>query len=84
MREKSDAVDYHYFCDPNIICLNLDHNFIHNAINEIIKLPVEIKKELIDMQLDLAIVNQLLDDVKLYYCFNTINNQIHDPQMTTT
>ncbi len=39
MRKKTDAVDYKYFTEPNIVPIKLSENFINNAISSVPELP---------------------------------------------
>ena len=48
MRVKTNAVDYKYFREPNIIPIKLSDEFVKNAIDTMHKLPSVYKKELMD------------------------------------
>ena len=45
MRKKTDAIDYKYFREPNIIPIDLDDDFINDAIYSMNKLPYQYKKD---------------------------------------
>ena len=45
MRKKTNAIDYKYFREPNIIPIDLSDDFINDAIYSMNKLPYEYKKE---------------------------------------
>lgn len=48
MRVKTNAVDYKYFREPNIIPIKLSDEFVKSAIDTMHKLPSVYKKELMD------------------------------------
>lgn len=48
MRVKTDAVDYKYFREPNIIPIKLSDEFVKSTIDTMHKLPSVYKKELMD------------------------------------
>lgn len=83
MRAKSDAVDYHYICEPNIVNIVLSNEFVNNAKSN--KISIEsIKNDLIDKKMDIKIINQILDDFELFKIFNFVNKEINDISITTT
>jgi len=47
MRIKTNAIDYKYFREPNIVPILISDEFVDNAIKTMHKLPSEYKKELI-------------------------------------
>ena len=46
MRKKTDAVDYKYFREPNIVPIDLAEDFIQDAIMSMNKLPNQYREEL--------------------------------------
>lgn len=46
MRKKTNAVDYKYFREPNIVPIDLDEGFIYDAIHSRNKLPSQYRVEL--------------------------------------
>lgn len=52
MRVKTNAIDYKYFREPNIIPIKLSDEFVNSAINSMAKLPDEYKKELLEKGLE--------------------------------
>ncbi|MDC4181600.1 Asp-tRNA(Asn)/Glu-tRNA(Gln) amidotransferase subunit GatB [Mycoplasma bradburyae] len=78
MREKTDAVDYRYMFEPNIIGIQLDQEFLEQTN----QMPVfDIKKlesELLVQGLDKQFVDLLLDNIFLYRKLNEINSKIDD------
>lgn len=46
MRKKTDAIDYKYFREPNIVPIDLDEGFIYDAIHSMNKLPNAYRSEL--------------------------------------
>ena len=69
MRKKTDAVDYKYFREPNIVPIDLDDGFIYDAVNSMNKLPNEYRKEFREIGLNTYQIEELLKDQKLalYY-----------------
>ncbi|WP_027121787.1 Asp-tRNA(Asn)/Glu-tRNA(Gln) amidotransferase subunit GatB [[Mycoplasma] imitans] len=78
MREKSNAVDYRYMFEPNIIGINLDQKFL----NEVEEMPVfyikDLQAKLLSEGLDQQFVDLLLDNAFLYQKLNEINDKIND------
>lgn len=60
MRKKTDAVDYKYFREPNIIPIDLDDGFIYDSIHSMNKLPNEYRVELKEKGLDNYEIEELL------------------------
>jgi Asp-tRNA(Asn)/Glu-tRNA(Gln) amidotransferase B subunit len=81
MRIKSDAVDYHYFREPNIIQLDISH-LIQQTQNQMSELPSVIKGKLLRANIPPDLVEQLLDNYDAYQVYTYINSQINDPVLT--
>ena len=62
MRKKTDAVDYKYFREPNIVPIDLDEGFIYDCIHSMNKLPDQYRKELSGKGLDAYQIEELLKD----------------------
>lgn len=62
MRKKTNAVDYKYFREPNIVPIDLDEGFIADAIYSMNKLPKQYRKELKDLKLSDYEIEELLKD----------------------
>ena len=69
MRKKTDAVDYKYFREPNIVPIDLAEDFIQDAIMSMNKLPNQYREELKAVGLGEYEIGELLKDQKftLYY-----------------
>jgi len=48
MRKKTNAVDYKYFTEPNIMPIKLDDNWVESIISNIPELPAQRKQRYID------------------------------------
>ncbi|MCH3966040.1 MAG: Asp-tRNA(Asn)/Glu-tRNA(Gln) amidotransferase subunit GatB [Bacilli bacterium] len=69
MRKKTNAIDYKYFREPNIVPIDLDSGFLYDSIHSMNKLPSAYRKELHEDGLNDYQVESLLrerDDV-LYF-----------------
>lgn len=62
MRKKTNAVDYKYFREPNIIPIDLDEGFIYDSIHSMNKLPNQYRIELKDAGLEDYEIGELLKD----------------------
>lgn len=63
MRKKTNAIDYKYFREPNIIPIDLDEDFISDAIFSMNKLPYEFRKEFKEKGLSSYEIDVLLKDL---------------------
>lgn len=82
MRNKSNAIDYRYITEPNIINFKLEDNFVKNIIKNSNKSPAEIFNKLIsNKELNEQEVNLLLDNYDLYKLFDKINVPIQDEKL---
>ncbi len=68
-RKKTNAVDYKYFREPNIVPIDLDEGFIYDAIHSRNKLPNEYRRELSKLGLGEYEIEELLknQDFVLYF-----------------
>ena len=62
MRKKTDAIDYKYFREPNIVPIDLDDGFIYDAIHSMNKLPNQYRKDLRRVGLGDYEIEELLKD----------------------
>jgi Asp-tRNA(Asn)/Glu-tRNA(Gln) amidotransferase B subunit len=83
MRLKSDAVDYHYFREPNIVETDIKH-LVSTAQTEMGELPDVIQKQLTKNGVANNIIDQLLDDYSAYKTFKYINNKLNNPSVVIT
>lgn len=84
MRSKSNAVEYCYFTEPNILAIKLDNKFVFDAINSMNKTPDVITSELKELKINDKLINQLLDDFSLYSVFNKVANATKDSSQAVT
>jgi Asp-tRNA(Asn)/Glu-tRNA(Gln) amidotransferase B subunit len=83
MRLKSDAIDYRYFREPNIVELNID-NLIKEAQASILTLPKTIGTELTKHNVSPNIIEQILDNYDAYKIFEKINSVIKNHALVAT
>ncbi len=62
MRKKTNAIDYKYFREPNIVPIDLDEGFIYDAIHSMNKLPNQYRLELKKIGLNDYEIEELLKD----------------------
>ncbi len=62
MRKKTNAIDYKYFREPNIVPIDLDEDFIDDAIMSMNKLPKQYRVELKKSGLGDYEIEELLKD----------------------
>lgn len=62
MRKKTNAIDYKYFREPNIVPIDLDEGFIYDAIHSMNKLPNQYRSELKKLSLSDYEIEELLKD----------------------
>jgi aspartyl-tRNA(Asn)/glutamyl-tRNA(Gln) amidotransferase subunit B len=62
MRKKTNAVDYKYFREPNIVPIDLDDGFIYDAIHSMNKLPKQYRIDLKNQGLGDYEIEELLKD----------------------
>jgi len=69
MRKKTNAIDYKYFREPNIVPIDLDEGFVYDAVHSMNKLPNAYREELKKAGLSDYEVEGLLRDQKdvLYF-----------------
>lgn len=65
MRVKTDAVDYKYFCEPNITPIALSDEFVDNAINTCPELYDAKKERYLAAGLNESDANIILSDTKM-------------------
>ena len=62
MRKKTNAIDYKYFREPNIVPIDLDEGFIYDAVHSMNKLPNQYRTELKELGLGDYEIEELLKD----------------------
>lgn len=69
MRVKTDAIDYKYFREPNIVPIDLDEGFINDAVYSMNKLPNQYRQELKEKGLGNYEIEELLKnrDFVIYF-----------------
>ncbi len=78
MRSKSDAIDYRYITEPNIINCKLEESYVKNVIKNAAKDPMEIAEKLTNKyQFNKTQIDLLLDNYFLYSLFDKIYTQIN-------
>lgn len=65
MRKKTDAVDYKYFTEPNIIPIRLSDEFVQNAIDTCPELASEKFDRYLALGLSEVEANQMLQDINM-------------------
>ena len=75
MRVKSNAVDYKYFREPNIVPIRLSDEFISSAIQSMAKLPAQYKKELLEEGLTSLQADVLLNSKANVDYFEEVRSQ---------
>ena len=74
MRVKSNAIDYKYFREPNIVPIQLSDEFVNEAIRTMHKLPSEYKEELLKAGLDSKQADVLLASRELVDYFDDVSS----------
>lgn len=84
MRAKINAVDYHYFTEPNIVNIRLDDKWVGEIVKNLGMLPEQIASYLSQQGLNDKIINQLLDDYDLYKIFINVYEKTKNLNLTVT
>ncbi len=74
MRIKTNAVDYKYFREPNILPIQISDEFVKNAIDTMGKLPEQYRREFLAKGLNDKEVEVLLGDKDFAFYFNDVVN----------
>lgn len=74
MRIKTNAVDYKYFREPNILPIQLSDKFVKDAIDTMGKLPEEYRKDFLSKGLNEKEVDVLLGDKDFTFYFEDVVN----------
>lgn len=83
MREKGNDIDYRYMREPNIIQIRLDNNWVNQVYEEnVVVNPVQIARELKDLNIEQAHIDLLLDNLYLFKAFNYVNNKVNNHKET--
>lgn len=80
MRVKTDAVDYKYFCEPNITPIHLSDEFVENAINTCPELYDSKKERYIKMGLSEYDSEVILADIEFSKYFESALDFVKTPK----
>ncbi|GHU48649.1 hypothetical protein FACS1894218_6170 [Bacilli bacterium] len=83
MRLKSNAIDYRFFREPNIVSINIEQ-LTKETQQQINDLPELIEDKLLSNNVPTAIVEQLLDNHNAYKAYKYVDNKINNPGVTVT
>ncbi|GHU49403.1 hypothetical protein FACS189459_0830 [Bacilli bacterium] len=83
MRNKSNAIDYRYFCEPNIVNIDISDLIKQTLSNELVT-HIKIKEQLICYGVNENIIKLLLDNYELYKIYKYVNDKINNISLTTT
>jgi aspartyl-tRNA(Asn)/glutamyl-tRNA(Gln) amidotransferase subunit B len=83
MRLKSNAIDYRFFREPNIVQINIEA-LTKETQKQINDLPELIKNKLLANKVPMAIIDQLLDNYSAYKAYKYVDNKINNPGITVT
>lgn len=78
MREKTNAIDYHYMTEPNIYFRTIDKKFIDDAIKNNYVDVNDIESKFIKENVSKEFINILMDDIDIYNAFNFINKKVNN------
>ena len=78
MRLKTNAVDYHYMCEPNIHVRRVDDKFIKETIKDNYVNINEIISNLEKENVSNEFINLLMDDYDLFKVFNQMNKVVNN------
>lgn len=82
MREKTTAIDYKYYREPNIVPIDLDDSFIEDAILDMNKLPTYYREQLKEYNLTSYQIEELLANKELLLYFEEcLNLNCKNPQL---
>lgn len=78
MRDKTDAVDYHYMTEPNIYFRTIDKKFIDESITNNYVDVNKIENDFIKENISQEFVNILMDDIDIYNAFKFVNSKVRN------
>ncbi len=78
IRNKTNAINYKYFHEPNILNIHLTDDEYKNIMNEKQESISDIKTNLIKYGLDQNSIKQLINDYSFYKIFKKLNEKIND------
>lgn len=78
MRLKTNAVDYHYMCEPNIHVRRVDDKFIKETIKDNYVNIHDIISNLEKEDVSNEFINLLMDDYDLFKVFNQMNKVVNN------
>ncbi|MCR4562253.1 MAG: Asp-tRNA(Asn)/Glu-tRNA(Gln) amidotransferase subunit GatB [Bacilli bacterium] len=80
MRVKTDAVDYKYFCEPNITPIHLSDEFVENAIRTCPELYDSKKERYLKAGLALSDVEIILSNIDMASYFEKAMDKVKNPK----
>lgn len=81
-RSKEEANDYRYFPEPDIPPLVITQAMVSEVADTITVLPVEVRKELIELGLNVDEQDVLIGQAKTMEIFKTAQAQLKKPELT--
>lgn len=81
MRYKTNAVDYRYMTDPNVLHFKLNKDQVNEILNNAPKNPNEVIEELTKNGFDKKQIDVLMDNYELYQIYNNLASDINDKKM---
>ena len=78
IRNKTNAINYKYFHEPNILNIHLTDDEYKNIMNQKQESISDIKTNLIKYGLDQNSIKQLINDYSFYKIFKKLNEKIND------
>lgn len=79
MRAKTDAVDYRYITEPNIMAIQLTDAQFCEILSEKNPSLHEVNAQLVADGLDVKGIEQLMGDYDFYKAYQTLRKQVNDP-----
>ena len=82
MRKKTDAVDYKYFTEPNIMPIKLSDKFISDAVSLVPELPdVRLKRYLSELGLSTYDASQIIVNKNVADYYENILKEFNEPKV---
>ena len=78
LRSKSDAIDYRYMTEPNIVSFSYSDDYVNKLISNSNPSPSDIKKHLLSTELNDAQISFLLDNYDYYCLFDQMVRKINN------
>lgn len=81
-RSKEDTNDYRYFPEPDIPPFKLDNNFIDSIQSKVGILPIEVRKNLVELGLNVDEQDVLIGQPQTIQIFQGAHRELKSPQLT--